>query len=164
MSIENLKTLSLNPFMMAKIIQNFMEGYQQNIDLKLVFYVLPIVLYKDSRDKLSSAKKTSRIDTLFGGKNSSAFNEELKLSGKVNLSGFYERFEELKGLTKQAIIILTNEGTIRLGNEIVLLKTQRYDNYTGSIRTTLKAAFYLGVVFSKASQEYLDDFLGVKVT
>jgi hypothetical protein len=162
MSIENLRTLSLNPFTMSKIIQNFIDGYNQKVDIRLLFYVLPIILYKDSRDKLSTAKNTSRMDTLFGSKHPSTINENIKLSGKINLSGFYGRFEELKGLTKQTIIIMTNDGIILLGNEITLLRREKYDRYTGELRATLKAAFYLGVILSKASQEYLDDFLGVK--
>lgn len=163
MSIEHLKTLSLNPFIMAKIFQNFLEGYGSPIEFKLIFYILPIILYKDSRDRLSTANKTSRIDTLFGKKFVFNENENLKLSGKVNLSGFLERFEELKELTKKTLIILSNEEKIQLGNKILLLQKDKYDKYSGYIKTMLKASYYLGVVLSKTSMNYLEDFLGVRV-
>jgi len=165
MSIEHLKTLSLNPFMMGKILQNFLEGYDSSVEFKLIFYVLPIILYKDSRDKLSTANKASRIDTLFGNKQAYAYGEDenIKLSGKVNLSGFLDRFEELKGLTKKTLIVLSNEEKIQLGNEIVLLQKDKYDKYSGNIKATLKASYYLGVVLAKASPDYLDNFLGVRV-
>lgn len=68
MSFEHIKRLSLNPYMMSKIIQSFLEGYNAPVDIKLLFYVLPIVLNKDSRDRLVDARSTSKIDSLFGKK------------------------------------------------------------------------------------------------
>lgn len=163
MSIEYLKTLSLNPFVMGKVFINFLEGYGNKVDLQLLFYVLPIILHKDSREKLSSAKSTSRLDTLFGNRQEYGENEEMKLSGKVNLSGFCERLEALKGITRQTIIILSNEEKIQLESQVALLKRDKYENYSGDLRETLKAAYYLGVVLRKVSQQYLDDFLGVNI-
>ncbi|MCK4258044.1 MAG: hypothetical protein KAX49_03650 [Halanaerobiales bacterium] len=163
MSIKYLKILSLNPFLMGKIFQNFLEGYGSPVEFKLIFYVLPIILYKDSRDKLSTANKTSRIDTLFGKKCTYGGDENLKLSGKVNLSGFLERFEELKELTKTTLIVLSNEEKIQIGNMIVLKQKDKYDKYYGNIRATLKAAYYLGVILAKTSTDNLDNFLGVSV-
>lgn len=163
MSIEHLKTLSLNPFFMGKVIQNFLEGYGSPIEYKLIFYVLPIVLYKESRDKLSSAKKTSRIETLFGGKQDYSRNKDIKISGKINLSGFLERFEELKEITKLALIVLSTEEKVLLSKEIYLKEKDNYQYYAGEIKSTLRAAYYLGVIFSKTSSEHLDYFLGVSV-
>jgi hypothetical protein len=163
MNIEYLKVLSLNPFLMGKILQNFLKGYGSSIEFKLIFYVLPIILYKDSRDKLSTAKKSSRIDTLFGGRQDFSEDGTLKLSGKVNLSGFLERFQELKELTKQTLIVLSNEEKIRIGNEIILIQEDNYQKYYGNIKSMLKSAFYLGIVLSKATTEQLESFLGVKL-
>lgn len=162
MSIEYLRMLSLNPHLMGKLIQNFLEGYSKPADLLLVFYVLPIILYKDSRNKLSNANSRSSLESLFQNRDVYDNNENLRLSSKVNLAGFVDRFDELKNCTKQAIITLTNENKIKLGSKVSLLVTDRYDNYKGNIRTFLKAAYYLGVIFSKTTKEYLDSFLGVK--
>jgi hypothetical protein len=164
MSFEHIKTLSLNPYMMGKIIQNFLEGYNSPIEFKILFYILPIILNKDSRDKLSDARKTSRIDSLFGKKQEYNDNENLKLSGKVNLAGFLDRYTELKDLTKNTIIVLVSEEKISIANSTILVKKDNYSNYLNSnIRETLKASFYLGVIFRKSSIEHLDNYLGVKV-
>lgn len=162
MSIKHLRALSLNPHLMGKFIQNFLDGYGRPTDLMITFYVLPIILYKDSRNKLSSANTRSSLESLFRNKDIYDNNENLRLSGKVNLAGLVDRYDELKNCTKQAIIILSNEKKIKFGTEIILLSTDKYDNYKGNIRTFLKAAYYLGIVFSKTTREYLDSFLGVK--
>ena len=163
MSIDKLRMLSLNPHFLGKLIQNFVQGYGKPADLKLIFYVLPIVLYKDSRGKLSSANSRSSIESLFQSKTSFEGNEKVKLSGKVSLAGFVERFEVLKNNTKQALIILSNEGKIGLGTHVSLLVEEKYDNYTGNVKNSLKAAYYLGIVFSKTTSEYLNSFLGVDI-
>lgn len=163
MSINYLKTLSLNPFLMGKLIQNFLEGYGRPADLILTFYVLPIILYKESRDKLYTANSRSTLESLFLNKASFDDNENLRLSGKICLAGFLDRFNELKPYTKQALIVLSNEQVIKLGPGVSLLTTDKYDNYKGNIRTYLKAAYNLGRVFAKTTREYLDTFLGVRV-
>ena len=164
MSIDHIKTISLNPFYAAKILQCFLVGYGRAIDYKTLFYVLPIIMYKESRDKLSVANRNSRIDTIFGGKEVYNNDHNLKLSKKINLAGFVDRFNALNHLTKQAIIVLVNEEKIQVNNNIQLLKKESYSNYTNDIRQTLKAAYYLGNIFSKCQMDYLDDFLGVNLT
>lgn len=148
---------------MGKLIQNFLEGYGKSADLILTFYVLPAILYKDSRNKLASANSRSSLESVFQNRDGYDNNENLKLTAKANLSGFIDRFDELKDCTKQAIIVLSNEEKIKLGSEVLLLVTDKYDNYKGNIRILLKAAYYLGIVFSKTTREYLDLFLGVKI-
>lgn len=163
MSVEALGTLSLNPFLMQGIIQNFLQGYGGEAEFDIVFYVLPIILYKESRDKLITANNRSRIDTLFGDKEKLTYNSKKKISSMVRLAGFVERFNELQELTRQTIIVLYNEGKVRLGEKIFLIHNYKYTNYKGNVenKSTLKAAYYLGVVFSNTSKQFLDDFLGV---
>lgn len=162
MSIDKLRILSLNPHFSGKIIQNFIQGYGKPADLKLIFYVLPIVLYKDSRNKLCSANSRSSMESLFQSKMDFGGTDTLKLSGKVCLAGFVERFNLLKKETKHALIILSNAGKINLDGYVSLKTEDKYSNYSGNMKTTLKAAYYLGVVFSKSSKEHLNFFLGVK--
>jgi hypothetical protein len=163
MGFEHIKRLSLNPYMMSKIIQSFLEGYNAPVDIKLLFYVLPIVLNKDSRDRLLDARSTSKIDSLFGKKENYDIHEGLRLSGKANLAGFIDRYNELKILTKESIIILVNENKIKINNSVILIEKDNYSNYSNkNIKETLRASFYLGVIFKKSSIEYLDNYLGVK--
>ncbi len=160
MSFEYLRILSLNPFLTAKIVQNFLEGYGTPVDIKLVFYVLPIIMSKDSREVLATAKTTSRIETLFGSKKEYA-DTQLKISSRVNLSGFLERFEHLKDLTKLTLVVLSSENKISINDNIALLKSSNFNKYSGSVRSMLKASFYLGVVFRKTNSDNLDLYLGV---
>ena len=46
-------------------------------------------------------------------------------------------------------------------NKIVIVETKKYSNYKGNVREWLKAAHYLGVIFSKTNEEYINYFLGV---
>lgn len=162
MSIERIRVLSLNPNYFGKLIQSFLTGYDRHCDFTLLFYVLPIVLYKPSRDKLLTANKRSRMETLFQSQYSLSDNENVKFSGKTSLVGFLKRFEELKQYTKYALIILSNEQKISLDKKIILLTKENYNVYSGQVREMMRASFYLGVIFSKATIENLHYFLGVE--
>ena len=59
--------------------------------------------------------------------------DERKISGKTRLSGYIDRYNSLKPYCKEAIII----------------------------KDWIKCAFYLGVVFSKTTEDHLSFFLGV---
>lgn len=163
MSVELLGTLSLNPFLMQGILQNFLQGYGGEADFDIVFYVLPIILYKESRDKLVTANIKCRVDTLFGSKEKLEYDSKNKISSMTRLGGFTERFHKLQKLTKQTIIVLCNEGKIKLGEKIMLLRQDKYSNYNGGkeYKTTLRAAYYLGVMFANTPIELLNDYLGV---
>ena len=58
----------MNPHFYSLLIQGFISGYDSPCDLKLSFYVLPILLNKDSREKLKTANRKSRIETLYESK------------------------------------------------------------------------------------------------
>lgn len=58
----------MNPHFYSLLIQGFLSGYDSPCDLKLSFYVLPILLNKDSREKLKTANRKSRIETLYESK------------------------------------------------------------------------------------------------
>ena len=61
-----------------------------------------------------------------------------------------------------AIIILFSEGKIAFNNhKIVLIKKIDYKDFEGAIKDWIKCAFYLGVVFSKTTEDHLSFFLGV---
>lgn len=120
---------------------------------------IPILLYAESREKLINANKRSRIDTLF---QSSQTIGENKISGKTRLSGYVDRYNLFKQYCKEAIIILSSEKKIVLkDHKIFLIQKIDYKNFNGNIREWIRCAFYLGVVFSKATEDHLSFFLGV---
>ena len=158
MSITNIKKLSMNTHFYSLLIQGFLSGYDKPCEMKLPFMALPILLYVESQEKLVTANKRSRIDTLF---QSSQIIEESKISGKTRLSGYVDRYNSLKPYCKEALIILSSEDKIVFNNhKIRLIKKIEYKNFEGTIRDWIKCAFYLGVVFT---EDHLSYYLGVDV-
>lgn len=159
MSINNIKKLSMNPHFYSLLIQSFLSGYEKPCEIKLPFMAIPILLYSESREKLVNANKRSRIDTLF---QSSQVIEDNKISGRTRLSGYIDRYNSLKQYCKEALIILSSEDKIVLDDyKIILTRKIDYKKFEGTIKDWIKCAFYLGVVFSKTTDEHLSFFLGV---
>lgn len=159
MSITKIKNLSLNSHFYALLIQGFLSGYEKPCEIKLSLMALPILLYAESREKLKSANKKSRIDTLF---QSAQFIENAKISGKTRLSGYIGRYNLLKSYCKEALIILYSENKIVLNkNKLMLIQKIDYKNFEGIVREWLKCAFYLGIIFSKTTDDHISYFLGV---
>ena len=99
----------------------------------------------------------------------SLFNKPKKIknnktvSGKSDLAGYIKRFEDIKGLSKKAIIILYSQNNICLeGNKIFLTSDSiNHLRYKGEIRNWIRAAYYLGIIFAKTNEEHINYFLGV---
>ena len=160
MSISNIKRLSMNPHFYSLLIQSFLSGYEKPCEIKLPFMAIPILLYAESREKLVTANKRSRVDTLF---QSPQIVEESKISGKTRLSGYVDRYNSLKPYCKKALIILSSEDKIVIDKQkIVLTKKVDYKDFEGTIKDFAKCAFYLGVIFSKTTEDHLSYFLGVE--
>ena len=142
-------------------MQSFLSGYQKSCEIKLPFMAIPILLYAESREKLVHASSRSRIDTLF---QSPQIIEKNKISGKTRLCGYIDRYNALKPYCKEAIIILSSKGKIVFNNhKIALIKKIDYKDFEGAIKDWIKCAFYLGVVFSKTTEDHLSFFLGVDI-
>lgn len=158
-SIREIKYDKMNPHFYSLLMQSFLSGYEKPCEIKLPFMAIPILLYAESREKLVNANRRSRIDTLF---QSPQIIDERKISGKTRLSGYVDRYNSLKPYCKEAIIILFSEGKIAFNNhKIVLIKKIDYKDFEGAIKDWIKCAFYLGVVFSKTTEDHLSFFLGV---
>ena len=118
MSISQIKRLSMNEHYYALLLQCFLTGYRRPCPIKIAFMSLPILMYSESREKLRGARKTSRIDTIFSGKQVIQGED---ISGKERLSGFTQRYDILLPYEKKAIIILSSEGKVTItGQEIIL--------------------------------------------
>ena len=162
MSMNNIKILSMNPHFYSLLIQSFLTGYEKPCEIKLPFMALPILLYAESREKLVNANIRSRIDTLF---QSPQIIEESKISGKTRLSGYLDRYNSLKPSCKEALIILSSEDKLIISEyKIRLTQKVDYKSFQNTIvRDWLKCAFYLGIVFSKTTEDHLSYYLGVDV-
>lgn len=88
MSINKIKTLTMNPHFFSLLMQSFLSGYGKPCEIKLACMAIPILLYVESREKLVNANRRSRIDTLF---QSPQIIEDNRISGKIRLSGFLDR-------------------------------------------------------------------------
>jgi hypothetical protein len=160
MSIENIEILSMNPHFQGLLMQLFLSGYNKSCDLRLAFMAMPILMYSESRNKLTTAKSTSRMETLFNTQDT--LENGVKISGKVKLSGYIERYKQIVPLSKKALIVLYSKKQIMVNKgKIILLKSKNYKVYNGIMREWAKAAYYLGVVFAKTNEDHLNYFLGV---
>ena len=161
MSISNIKKLSMNPHFYSLLMQSFLSGYGSPCEIRLLFMAIPILLSAESREKLVNANNRSRIDTLF---QSFKIIDEIKVNGKTKLAGYVDRYNKLKPYCKEAIIILNSEEKIVFNNyKVSCVKKINYKNFDGTIKEWIKCAYYLGVVFSKTTQEHLSLFLGVDI-
>lgn len=160
MSIENIQILSMNPHFHGLLLQLFLSGYNKPCEIRLAFMALPILMYSASRKKLASAKSTSKMETLFN--KPEILENDVKISGKVKLSGYMGRYHQISPLSKKALIILYSKKKIVLNQDkIVLVESKKYSQFDGSIREWAKAAHYLGVIFAKTNEDHLNYFLGV---
>lgn len=161
MSIENIKRLSMNTHFYSLLIQSFLTGYEKPCELKLVFMALPILIHKESREKLCNANIKSRIDTLF---QSEQVVGNSKISGRTRLTGYIDRYNALKPYCKESIIILCSENKVVINNEhkLIVVKKIDYKSFSGIVKNWVKCAYYLGIIFSKTTDDHLSYFLGVE--
>lgn len=160
MSIKNMQILSMNPHFHGLLLQLFLSGYNKPCGIRLAFMALPILMHSESRKKLVSAKSTSKMETLFN--KNEILENDVKISGKVKLSGYLERYQQIAPLSKKALIILYSKKNIILNkDQIILIESKKYSQFDGSIREWAKAAYYLGVIFAKTNEDHLNYFLGV---
>ena len=161
MSIENIKRLSMNTHFYSLLVQSFLTGYEKPCELKLVFMALPILIHKESREKLWNANIKSRIDTLF---QSDQVVGDSKISGRTRLTGYIDRYNALKPYSKESIIILFSENKVFINNEHKLIVVERidYKSFSGIVKNWVKCAYYLGIIFSKTTDDHLSYFLGVE--
>lgn len=150
----------MNEHYYALLLQCFLTGYGRPCHIKIALMSLPILMSSKSREKLKTARKTSRIDTVFSDKQKVCGND---ISGRERLSGFIQRYNILLPYGKKSIIILSSEKKITVtGKELSILKDVDYKAYSGEIRDWLRCAFYLGTILSKTTYDHLAYYLGVE--
>lgn len=112
----------MNTHFYSLLIQSFLTGYEKPCELKLVFMALPILIHKESREKLCNANIKSRIDTLF---QSEQVVGNSKISGRTRLTGYIDRYNALKPYSKESIIILCSENKVVINNEHKLIVVKK---------------------------------------
>lgn len=161
MSIENIKRLSMNTHFYSLLIQSFLTGYEKPCELKLVFMALPILIHKESREKLCNANIKSRIDSLF---QSNQVVGDSKISGKTRLTGYIDRYNVLKPYSKECVVILCSENKVVINDQhkLIVVKRIDYKSFSGIMKKWVKCAYYLGIIFAKTTGDHLSYFLGVE--
>lgn len=151
----------MNTHFYSLLIQSFLTGYEKPCEFKLVFMALPILIHKESREKLCNANIKSRIDTLF---QSEQVVGNSKISGRTRLTGYIDRYNALKPYSKESIIILCSENKVVINNEhkLIVVKKIDYKSFSGIVKNWVKCAYYLGIIFSKTTDDHLSYFLGVE--
>jgi hypothetical protein len=150
----------MNPHFYGLLLQGFLSGYKKPCEMRFIFMVLPILLYSESREKLATARNTSKMETIFN--KSEEIEDNVKTSGKVKLAGYFKRYEELTPFSKKALIILYTKKKIALTEKkVVLINPIKYLDFDGSVRRWVRASYYLGVIFANTNEDHLNYFLGV---
>lgn len=151
----------MNPHFFSLLMQNFLSGYGRPCDIKLIFFVMPMLFCDGAREKLVRATKRGRMDSLF---EPPLIIEENRITGKSRLSGFTDRYKSLESISKEALIILFSENKVIIERDkVILLQEIDYKKYKDSVREWFRAAYYLGVVFAKETNEHLSYYLGVDI-
>ena len=87
-----------------------------------------------------------------------------KISGRTRLTGYIDRYNALKSYSKESIIILCSENKVVINNEhkLIVVKKIDYKSFSGIVKNWVKCAYYLGIIFSKTTDDHLSYFLGVE--
>lgn len=149
----------MNTHFYAFLMQAFLSGYNKPCEIRMLLMVVPILLYKESREKLVRAKSSSKLETVFQNPREIHGN---KISGKTRLAGYIDRYNTLKPYCKESIIILSSEEKIALSeNKIIALSEIDYKKVEGKMKDWARCAYYLGIIFSQTTVENVNYFLGV---
>ncbi len=154
MDFKNIEILSYNSFFCSKLIAHFLSGCEANqIKSELIFFVLPFVCKKDSREILNSANKDSTL-------NSSFLNTE---RGKIALAGLEKHIGYFKNLTQTSLVVAANEFDVKISDIITIENPLDYSKEKEPyLRQFFRSSNYLGKILSK--NEFFDTFvkLGMK--
>jgi len=141
--------LNVNPFLNGLIIQAFYLGYKKTECSLLMHYViLPIILNGDLRQTLMSSNKNLSID-------------EFVHRNKIDLINLQDNLWKSRDMTNEALIVLHNNGQIKLSSIIQINETVNYVNYNQDLKQYLRSATYLGILFSNESIENIYKLLNI---
>jgi hypothetical protein len=129
--------VNVNPFFGSLIQQSFAKGYNQDkISILILDLALPIILYAPLRLKLMSI-------------NSNKMLSDFVKENEIDFLGLQERVWEMKKTSRQSVIILHNEQKAIVGSDVIFTSFIDYEDYNADMKGYLRAAYYLGLVFTK---------------
>lgn len=138
MDVDSIKILAYNPYFCNNLIPYFLKGIsKQKCDIILLHLLLPIVLHKESREKLNNANSRSSIYSIF--------SDEIS-------AGIESRVDDFKKLTNQSLILAINKNYAKIdGEQIKLMNVINFDfskEKDSYIRPFYKASFKFGELIS----------------
>jgi hypothetical protein len=142
MDFKSIEILSHNSFFSSKLIAHFLSGCENNsIRNEVIYLILPLVYYKDSREILKNANSSSTLNSLF-------LNAE---RGKIALAGLEKRIAHFKSPTQKSLVVAAKDFELQIGENITINKPIDYSNESEPyIKEYFKSANYLGKVLSKS--------------
>lgn len=157
MNNEDTLNLIYPPQWVAKILQLYISGAlirnPNGLKTELIYLVVPIIAIDTIRDKLNHAINTSSFFTIF----------EKEMSDKKEYSiNISERVRSFQKITNDGLIQLGNETRLEFSEYITISKTIKHTKFKSSSDLDFyKAAYYLGLIFSK--EDYRTIFLKLGV-
>tara|TARA_B100001063_G_C16701102_1_gene522609 strand:+ start:289 stop:753 length:465 start_codon:yes stop_codon:yes gene_type:complete len=139
LKISEIEQLSLSPFWLSKLISHFVEGYGKETPFELTYILLPLVLRQESREALSKLNANSTIYSAF-------LDHRDK---RLNITALQHYVEAYSKYVNPSLIVYANAGH-SFGK--CLQNSRKYDFKKEKSQQTkkfYKAAYYLGVIFSK---------------
>jgi hypothetical protein len=131
-----LQKVNINPFLIGLIFQSFYQGYGKSTCPILLHYIVtPLAIYKESRDLFSNITKNASLTQIID-ENAVVFIE------------LQERIWKTKELSNLSLINLHNQKKILIKEEVVINEAIKYENFNVDFKDALRAAHYLGLLFS----------------
>lgn len=151
MRISEIEKLSLNPFWLSKLICYFVEGYGKETPFELTYMLIPLVLREESREALSKLNKNSTIY--------SAFLDHREKRQRITALQYY--VDSYSEYVKPSLIAYANADH-SFGRSLTNSKTYDFNKEKNQqTKKFYKAAYYLGVIFSKENSKECFYKLGV---
>jgi len=153
MNSKELVSLMFPPPWTAKLMHHFLSGAQsinaEGVKIELIYLLIPFVTDNETRVCLDKTNSRGTLSSVFKGKAKDAL---LKKNHQIN---------QYREITNHALIYLGSRELLNMGKFVSVGNTLHFRNEPEDIRGYCKAAFYLGVIFSKEDYRNLIIKLGV---
>ena len=140
MNVKDIRLLSYNSFFCSELIRYFLKGFdKEECDINLLYLLLPLVLYQDTRKILSYTKKNN-------------FNDVFEDKDITHVAKYIER---LKELTNDSLILICHKNYVTINQNILQLHYSKEISYTkysqdSILREYYKSAYKLGALFTNS--------------
>jgi hypothetical protein len=144
MQVENLSCLINNPVWVRDILRFFLSGVARaesgSIKFELIYLVMPLVSNENIFRKLAVSSTASTFVTVFDPP-----------EVKNELVGMEAKISAFAQITNRGLVLLGREVAIDKLGQICVLSGSHYNEAVTELKIYYKAAYNLGVVFSKSN-------------